>query len=456
MEGVLNNAFKQTAGENETGYAEVGHYMPLVAELHPDFKSEYGSVWPHVGALLIINEDEQDWESPCNIEFEYDYAEISGWITGHSLGRSYDKKVWKKSDGATGYYSIPTGTRRFKQHLFTDNVNIYNIKNIESNDSVQSLRFYILGDDGIKLLYGMQNENSRDILDKTIRSWFVAPPKCVMCDGTGVYDLNVCPHCNGTKYIGYNAEGCLLKNKAKEVGVRKIEETQRSFQHRAWAKKQWVNPTVSGITNYVSLITGVPEDKIEISCSTGMKELKYYIRFPLGAGGTAALDEGGVAQSFIFDNELILQELLEDVSPAGTSPIVEPYYLLSDVSEMDYQNGWVSNIVIPMDNRKWYSKFTVNPSGIVNSGWITSGISGNQWNADGTGFTGYGYNQHMRFFNSETNWDSTDVFYTSFDPTIYNEIFVYDNAWVTAGVTGYCTGSEGEIFITGTTGFYRI
>lgn len=455
MNLVLNDAFKQAAGEHESGYAEIGHYIPLVAEINPDYKSEYGSVFPHAGPLLIINEGDQSWELPCNIAFEYDYAELSGWVSGYSLNRKYDKKVLKESGSATGYYSITTGTRRFKQHLFPDNIYVYNVRNIEINDPKQSLRFYVLGDDGSRLIYGMENEHNRDVLDKVINSWFVAPPKCILCEGTGIYEGVICPQCNGKKYIGYNAEGWLLKNKAKEVGVNKLSETEQSFQHRAWAKKQWVLPNTSGIINYVNLMTGVPIEDIEISYSTGMRELKYYVRFPLGAGGTEA-SEGGISEDFIFNDNLVLQELLEDVSPAGTNAIVEPYYQLIDSSVMDYQNGWVSEIVIPMDNRKWYSKFTVNPSGFVNSGWITSGISGNQWNVDGTGFTGYGYNQHMRFFNSETSYDASDLFYSGINENAFDEIFRYNNPWVTTGVTGYYTGSEGEIFITGTTGMYRI
>ena len=98
------------------------------------------------------------------------------------------------------------------------------------------------------------------------------------------------------------AEGWLLSNKAEEVGINKRDETERSFQHRAWARKQWVNPNTTGVINYVNLVTGVPLENIELEISTGLKELKYYVRFPLGAGGTAALDEGGVAQDFIFDD----------------------------------------------------------------------------------------------------------------------------------------------------------
>jgi len=40
MEGVLNDSFKQADGDFGSGFAEVGHYMPLIAEVHPTYTSE--------------------------------------------------------------------------------------------------------------------------------------------------------------------------------------------------------------------------------------------------------------------------------------------------------------------------------------------------------------------------------------------------------------------------------
>jgi len=456
MNIALNSSYKLATGEfvlsGSSGYSQVGHYMPLVGKVDSNGTSEYGSIWPHAGPLLVVNDDDQSWVIDCNIEFDYDYAELSGWETGYIDGTSYDIPVYITGSAGIGNISIPSGSTRFSQHLFDDNKLVYNIRNIVSNDPDQNLKFYVLGDDGARLLYGMENETNRTILDKATRSLFVAPPECVLCDGTGLYEGNVCPQCFGAKYIGYNAEGGLLIARAKDIEIRKRDETERQFQHRAWAKKQWVNPTTSGIINYISLIANVDEEDITIYTPTGTRELKYYVRFPLGAGGTASLDEGGLATNIIISNKRVLQELLDEVSPAGTAGIVEPYYALSDVSEMDYQNGYANPIVEVMSSsRRWYSRFSTSGTVIVGSGWITSGYQTTGAEA---------LTQHLRFFDSRTSWDGVDNFYNGLTSGEYDEIFRFDNAWIVTGTaTGYYTGTKEDgftgIYFTGTTGLYR-
>lgn len=460
MEAIINDSFKLTDEEITTGYYQkIGHYMPLVAEVHPEYTSEYGTTFPHVGSLVIINDDDQSWQIPCNIQFEYETAVLSGYTDGRTAnGDTYDSPVYSESSGYTGFFTIPTGVRRFKQHLFTGSELIHNVKNVSINDPAQTLRMYILGDDGIKLLYGMENEHNRDILDKVTRSLFVAPPVCVLCDGVGTYEGSVCSQCGGNRYIGYNAEGWLLTNKARELGVTKRDETERSFQHRAWAEKQWVNPTVSGIINYVHLITGFPKDEIEVTQSTGYKELKYYVRFPLGQGGTAALDEGGasnVSDSFVFSDTQTIQDLIDDISPAGTNAIIEPYYTIIDSSVMDYRNGYTTPTIMGTNNRKWYAKWTDIASGEYDgTGWITSGEHGLTWDADGTGFAGTGYTQNLKWHCSCTSWDTTDPYYTGITSGEFDSIYKLGSAYRIGGTTGWATGEQG-FYITGTTGYYK-
>lgn len=450
MNIVMNDAFKQASGQLASGYAEIGHYLPLVAEVHQEYSSEYGSTYPHVGQLLIINENEQSWNIPCNIEFTYDVAEFSGWTTGYSLNRAYDKKVWNTGSSYTGYFSIPTGTRRFAQHLFTGM--IYDVRNITVNDPKQDLRFYILGDDGVRLLHGMENETNRNLLDKAVRSLFVAPPECVLCEGTGIYESLQCPQCLGVKYLGYNAEGWLLTNKAKELGVYKRDETDQAFQHRAWAEKQWVMPNVSGITNHLSLLTGIPTGEFEITAPTGTRDLIYYVRFPLGAGGTASLETGLQNTSTIFDTDVI-NEVLQNLSPAGTNPVLEPYYSITDLSEFEATNAFTAHDAFAKDNWNWGANFHLQSGQVYGSGWQTSG-----YNPSTSGYT-----HGMAFFESDSRFDDGDSFYTGTVSGLtsgeFDEIFLYDNCWTVSGNTGYATGTLEDgytgIYITGTEVNYR-
>jgi len=449
MEGSINDSYKLKDGDY------VGHYMPLLAEVNPEFKSEYGGTLPHVGSVLIVNDNEQNWDEPCNIDFEYDYAEVSGWITGYVNGIAYEKRIWKEGGSATGTMSIQTGTRMFAQHLFTDSTAVYNIRNINVYDPLQDIKFYMLADNGIKLIYGMNNERNRNDLDKIIRFWWVAPPECLLCDATGIFEGDKCPQCGGVKYIGKNAEGYLLTRRAAEIGVRKRNETDQSFQHRAWAKKQWVMPNEPGIRAYVSTLTGVPVGEIDVTPSTGMRELKFYVGFPLGAGGTENLEYGGTSQAFVFPNTESLQEVLNDVAPAGTNVIINPYYKLTDASVMEYQNGYANPIQFGMqDGRKWYTPFHITgESGYMHSGRITSGyqMSGNMG---------------LRWFESTSYWDTNDAFYGNatdkLTTTEYDEIYKYDNGWVITGTavqTGYYTGTYENnftgIFMTGGEIIYR-
>lgn len=415
------NAFKVAYGD-DGDYGFIGHYMPVLADASGHYNSTYGSVYPQHGSLLLINDDVQDWSVPCNIEINYNYSEISGFINYNYLNHVIEKPVYVSGFSGTSIFTIQTGTRAFSQQIYTGHRNIYEITSIVSTDPHQDVSFYLLGDDGAKFLHGMNTELERDALDKTINAIWVHPPPCVYCEGDGIYNGATCPRCAGRKFIGYNAEGWLLEQKARDLGVVRKEDSDTSVQYRAWAKKHWVTPTYSGILNYVSSITKIDTDNITIVENNG-RECNLEITIPIMQGGTYVT--GSVSYNSPFDKVSFLEEVIQDAMPAGVNAIIYNTYQTTDASVMEYSNGYTSREVIGISQWSDWSNFPNYTTDIEYTGSNTSGIQ-----ISGT--------QGWRFFEpafSELNTPAADSFYDYLTEEQYNEIFLYDNGWVLDGTS---------------------
>lgn len=460
---IVNKSFKSAYGgvTGEDGviehYIEVAHSYPLVARYYSGTSNTYGSTFPHVGPVIFIAELEQNFVENTNISFDYKYAEFSGWVTGSVKGvTGYHRKVYQTGEFMTGSatITIPSGTRSGKQFFYSNNPNIHEITNLEvietetnKNVYLQSINAYILRDNGSKIMHGSNTEFERDNVYDLTESYYIAPRVCKLCDGTGKFQGETCPHCSGKKYIGYPSPKKMLEQIAKDYNEEKRVDSYKELQHRLWAKKQWTFPNEEGVKKYIETVAGINENDISITQSTGLRELTFTVTFPYAAGGTYFLDsDESVSRDFVLEDKETLQNVLDLIAPIGTNAIANPVYLLQDKSEMNYSLSGYSTTLSPsiVDGLSFWGKSWSNTGALVNSGWITSGYQ------DYSGFS------TAMFFNPYSYYDSNDEAYSGITSGELHEIYMHDSTWGVTGNQGtWDTGNFISGFITGVEFYYE-
>lgn len=303
----------------------IGHNMPLMAIVSGSTSRVFGDIMPNCGPLLFINQSRQRYPVSGTINFTYLTAVESGYVTETLNGVEYQRMYYT---GATSTYSgtiyIASGQREYSQQLYNDHY-VRKIESITCDDPTQEIKVYCLADNGARLLYGINNELIRGLIDITERGVFIAPPICKLCGGTGVYEGETCIDCNGYKYVGRNAEKWLLSERAADVGIIKQTESEESMQYRAWAKKWHLIPTSSEIIRYFSHFLRLSEEYITIE-EYNEKECYFVIRFPLSFVGDLGVGD------ILSISGTTIQSLLDDIEPAGVNGVAEGFYLFSDES----------------------------------------------------------------------------------------------------------------------------
>ena len=328
----INDSFKQTDSSGK-----IGNNIQLVAQQVNSSTNIWNTILPNCGPLLIIPQSEINWTSGCTISFTYEEVTSLGWGTGYQLDQEYYYQSYTGADYSavaygTGSLYIETGTRVDRQYLYTGSNYIHKIRSLTVDPPSYDVDIYCLSDDGSRLVQGWNAENERDIIDQLYVGSIVHPPLCHRCTGSKVWDSGVCPDCNGYGYVGQNAKKWLLTRQASSVGITRGNESLESFTNRIWAKKWKMVPTKKEIKRYLSHFLRLDEDDITIS-------EKYYpdcvwtVRIPLTNAG---LNDIGNRLSTSGNT---IQSLLDDVTPAGTNAVVEPYYYIQgDDSVLDYEN----------------------------------------------------------------------------------------------------------------------
>lgn len=314
----VSDAYKKKNGEY------LGHNLPLLAEHSGTDTRIFGDIMPNCGPLLIINENQQRWVATGYVRFTYNIAEFSGYITETVNNISYQQAVYTGVVGEyTGTVYFESGMREYSQQIYNDHQHIRKINSMYVSDPLQEIKVFCIADDGARLFYGMHDELIRDLNEIVEQGLFISPPKCQLCNGSGLYEGSTCIDCSGYKYIGRNAQKWLLEERCKDVGIYKRTEIEDSFQYRGWAKKWWLVPTQKEVIRYMSHFLNTPSGNIVI-VENYFPEAYWKIQFP-----RVSLGSFGVGNLLSLSGTTY-QELIDDVTPAGTQAVLEGYYLFQD------------------------------------------------------------------------------------------------------------------------------
>jgi len=252
-----------------------------------------------------------------------------GTRSAHSENDSYEYTSWKDMT-----YQLSGSLSQ----SYSEDTPVYTVV----NDKLQDIKIYCLGDNGVKILYGFNNEVVREITEILQKAFLLSPPECPLCEGTGEYPEGVeCPDCNGYKFRGntditnYN---WLYKQKAAEVDVYPLDNEGDSFQWLAWAKKWWITPTKDRIKEYISHFLRIDADKITIDEHYGYeddqgvfhwREVYWVVRIPITSGGD------NIVGDIVPTDDFTLQSLIYNVTPAGVSVVILEY---SEIYEGEYDD----------------------------------------------------------------------------------------------------------------------
>jgi hypothetical protein len=336
---VINDAFKSYKnGMN-------GHYLALLAEHEDGYTSIYPTIIPQAGPLLIINEKSTNWTTGYTITVEYIKSNTGIWVTGTIFDQQYYYKTFSPTDNSGTYtYTIPTGSREFKQEFVSGYYD--RVKTLTVSPSDMTMKVYCLADNGSQIMYMQQTENERETFERILNGKFISPEICHNCTGDKKINGVYCPDCFGYGYYGYSSMDYLLDKQAKSVGIEQRAESRKSFQLRAWAKRWALVPTRSELKRYLSNFLRLETGQITIDESY-FPEAKWTVRVPLninlaGVGIGNQLSTSGTT----------FQELIDDITPAGTIGIVAPYnYLLDDDSIKDYETDHRTGIIYSIDGK---------------------------------------------------------------------------------------------------------
>jgi len=335
---------------------ELGRITGSYTFLHPD------SILPQCGPLLFINEDEITWTTGVRVYFQYQTAVHSGWQTGFMLENiSYQYKLYS---GEYTTYSdsvyFESGTRQFSQILFTGNQGkfIHKLIGITGSNQCYDVRCYSLADDGSRMLYAWNTEKEREVVERLTWGHYIAPPLCPICTGSHYQSAGtVCTNCNGYGYVGYNAKDYVLTRRIKDFGVEHRDESDESVCYRAWAKRAMLMPTYGEIRRYFAHFTRLLNTGYLIVESKYGPDYVFTVRIPFRYG-TSLINDSQIG-SHLSSSGLSLQEMVDDIAPAGVCGRVEPFSMLLDDDTVinydeDYFEGMRNvDLKIPMMPRKW-------------------------------------------------------------------------------------------------------
>jgi hypothetical protein len=300
---TINGAYHKQDGD------KIGFYMYKLAS-YKDGNIVYSdSTFPMCGPLLFVVTENRRRTLDLEIGFRYKQATEAGYQTSSVRGitikeMTYTEGVSWQTGTITlevskqGYYEklfksqYDEGINRtvdfYGEYLFKkDNTTIdliHELDDIAVSHADADWDVYTLATNGARIAYGYSYNQLREQGDNIIRSFFVAPRLCPLCEGRLVYPTtgeetqndeygnvvpkytgNTCPECNGFGYSGFNAEGGTLDLKAYDVGVsRAYAESDEKIQRYSWAERWWFYPTIDALKNYISFFTRINKDDITI------------------------------------------------------------------------------------------------------------------------------------------------------------------------------------------------
>jgi len=426
MNGIITDAYKKIDG------GLIGFYMPIMAEFSGQARI-YGDILPNCGPLLFINQNKQRYVTGATVSFTYQVAEQSGTTTEYVNDIPYEQKLFSGIDTIySGTVSIDADMREYSQQIFTGHMHIRNIKSLSVDDTTQEVRVYCLADDGARILYGQHTEALRNLTEIMSEGVWVAPPPCILCGGDGVYAGEVCPDCEGYAHVGRHAQQWLLQKRCEDVGIKQRTESEEALQLRGWARKWWVVPTKSEVKRYVGNFLNIDTGLITVE-ENYSPEAYFIVRLPFSIQGERVVGDN------ISLSGYTIQEIMNDISPAGTRGFIQGFYLFGDESAIhdychDFSTGTHETFVEP-----WYGfHFPSILDNWQNSRWGSDWGELYYWDYPDKYFQpsgGLAYITNTGLYSGATLVASETSFYSGLSQDDIEKIMDADSPWSGVGFT---------------------
>lgn len=310
---LLSTAFK----DYDSRVGTFGHALIKIAEtVNGEFRPVIQDASPHAGQLLIIAKNQQRYVNDTVVTITYYEAVVDSVRTLDYLSYTYDVTLYKAGSEQTATVTLEAGEYGGTSHLL--DVNATGVVDISFDDPFQDVEVYLLGDVGIRTLYGFNTDRWRKLITEAFHSLFVHPPLCQRCNGTGIDSLafgTVCPDCGGYGYVGWYASGSMLTVRGNDVGVKRLGMDDEEYSMRAWSAKQFIFPAKEKIREHIAYLLGVDVEDITITEHSG-KEYYYEVEYPNAPN--SRIDPYGIG----------IVETIERLRPVGISAIPIIYFYL--------------------------------------------------------------------------------------------------------------------------------
>ena len=238
---------------------------------------------------------------------------------------------------------IPRHTRQYATFLLSGLGKLnYEITSITDNCTydVGKVEFYALASSGSRIIYWLGIHKVAEELKEILRGIWLAPTKCIRCEGTGIEPNTIstnCKQCSGYGYSGYNASKYIQRMKSMDVGlVREILDWDNltesdhdiivKFINKCWTQKWWCTPTVTEIKRLFAHFYNTPRlQKVIIYQHFDYHEPVWNILLPFRTY------TGSPFGTLTLSDQELLRYIAESVTPAGVNVFVGFYQDFEEV-----------------------------------------------------------------------------------------------------------------------------
>lgn len=215
----------------------------------------------------------------------------------------------------------------------------YEITSITDNCTYDTgkVEFIALASAGSRIIYWLGIHKVAEELKEIMRAIWLAPTKCIRCEGTGIEPDTVstaCNQCKGYGFSGYNASKYSQRMKGMDIGLARdildwdsLTEADHTlivkFINKTWTQKWWVTPTPLEIKKLFAHFYNTPRlQKVIIYEHFDYHEPVWNILLPI-----RAYEGSPFATSEFLDlsDQELMKYIAESVTPAGVNVFVGFY-----------------------------------------------------------------------------------------------------------------------------------
>jgi hypothetical protein len=320
---MLTSAFSKRYTDSRRG-----SWMPLLGQWDAENDWQPTNTLLHDGGdgeinpaplVAVVGDKIRDYD--LTVEITYKIAKFKEFEFRQYTYRKYAYPVYEYDETKVYTFTIPkfSDINTIIRIAPSDNL-IYDIVDVQVTSSHrfnEMFQIYALASPTARIIYGMKWYELYENAVLIKNGLWAAPPWCVTCVGTGIYQGSTCPECEGFKFSGVHAINFILDRKGKDTNLTRFDgEDDQQFGKRIWTRKWWVIPTEDEIKRYFMHFCHIDEadeeEAILIYKIEDLDEPTFYVCINPEFMGSKALWQMGDA----FED---YDSVVEKIPPAGVN-----------------------------------------------------------------------------------------------------------------------------------------